>query len=177
MRRMIAPVLVTAMLAGPALAQEAPKPGPQHARIGFFAGTWDFTAEAQANPMGPGGTIKGTDTCEWFAGGFQLVCRGDVSTSPRGPGKNTSIWTYDPMQQAYTYYAYNSLGEAFYISGNVTGNVWTWNADYPMEGMTMKLRVTLTEEGRAAYTYKVESSMDGATWAVMEQGRSTKRGQ
>jgi hypothetical protein len=80
------------------------------------------------------------------------------------------------MQQAYTYYAYNSLGEAFYVTGTVTGNVWTWNADFPLEGGSMKIRVTLTEEGRAAYTYKVESSMDGATWAVMEQGRSIKRG-
>jgi hypothetical protein len=175
MKRMIAPVLVAGILAAPALAQEAPKPGQQHARMAYFAGTWNFTADVQESPMGPGGKISGRETCEWFQGGFQLVCRGDVSSSPRGPAKSGSVWAYDPAGQTYTYFGYNSFGEAFYVTGNVTGKVWTWNAEVPMEGASMKLRATITEETPTAYSWKLETSMDGTTWTPMEEGQATKR--
>lgn len=174
MRCLIAPALAVGLLATPALSQEAAKPGPQHARIGYFAGTWEFSGEVQASPMGPGGKISGSETCEWFAGGFQLVCRGDM-TGPRGPAKSASIWAYDPMQQAYTFYGYNSMGEAFHVTGNVAAKVWTWNAEFPVEGASMKLKATITEESPTAYSYKLETSMDGTTWTAMEEGRATRK--
>jgi hypothetical protein len=174
MHRIVTPLLGVSLLAAPALAQEPMKPGPEHARIGYFAGTWHFEGEAKASPMGPAGTLSGTDTCTWFAGGFQLVCQGDM-TGPRGPGKGGSIWAYDPMQRSYTYYGYSSLGDAFYVRGNVTGQVWTWNAEFPVDGGTVQARVTLTEESPTAYTYRFEMSPDGTTWTVAEEGRATKR--
>jgi hypothetical protein len=178
MKRLAVPALALTVLASPGLAQqpgEAMKPGPEHQRMGFFAGTWQFEGEVAESPMGPAGKVTGTDRCEWFAGGFQLVCQGDANT-PRGAVKNGSIWGYDPMQQKYTYYGYNSMGEGFYVTGGVAGKVWTWIADFPSEGGgTMKLRATLTEESPAAYTYKVEMSPDGTRWMVAEEGRSTKR--
>jgi hypothetical protein len=175
MRNVMAAALAAAMLAAPAAAQEPLKPGPQHARIGYFVGTWAFSGEAKESPMGPGGKMTGSETCEWFAGGFQMVCRGDM-TSPRGPAKNGSIWAYDQAQQAYSYYGYNSMGEAFYVTGNVAGKVWTWNADFPVEGVSMKIKATITEETPTAYAYKLETSMDGTTWLLMEEGRATKKG-
>jgi hypothetical protein len=174
MRRLIAPVLVASMVAVPALAQEAPKPGPEQARMGYFAGTWEFAGEAKASPMGPAGKINGTETCDWFAGGFQLVCQSDA-TGPRGHGKSGSIWAYDPTQQGYTYYGYSSMGDAFYISGNVAGKVWTWNAEFPVQGASMKLRATITEESPTVYSYKMETSPDGTTWTLVEEGRATKK--
>jgi hypothetical protein len=174
MKRLIAPALAACMLAAPALAQEAPKPGPEHARMAYFAGAWEFAGETKASPMGPGGKNSGTETCEWFAGRFQLLCQGDM-TGPRGPGKSGSVWAYDPMQQAYTYYGYNSMGEAFYISGNVAGKVWTWNAEFPVQGASMKLRATMTEESATAYSYKMETSSDGTSWTLVEEGRATKK--
>jgi hypothetical protein len=174
MKRLIAPALVASMLAAPALAQEAPKPGPEHARIGYFAGTWEFSGESKASPMGPGGKISGSETCQWFAGGFQLLCQGDM-TGPRGAGKSGSVWAYDPTQQAYTFYGYNSMGEAFYISGSVAGKVWTWNAEFPVQGASMKIRATMTEESPTAYSYKMETSTDGTTWVLGEEGRATKK--
>jgi Protein of unknown function (DUF1579) len=174
MHRFTAPALALAVLTTPALAQEAPKPGPEHARIGYFAGTWQFEGEAKESPMGPGGKMSGTETCQWFAGGFQLVCQGDM-TGPQGAGKSGSVWAYDPAQQAYTYFGYSSLGQSFYVPGKVDGKVWTWNAEFPVEGSTVQMRVTLTEESPTAYSYRMESSADGATWAVVEEGRATKK--
>jgi hypothetical protein len=152
------------------------KPGPEQARIGFFAGTWQYEGEAQASPMGPGGKITGTDNCQWFAGGFQLICQGD-GTGPRGAMKNGSIWGFDPAQGKYTYYGYNSMGEGFFVLGTVQGKVWTWTADMPAGGgATVKIRAILTEQTPTQYSLKVESSADGTTWNTMEEGRATKRG-
>jgi hypothetical protein len=174
MKRLIAPALVASMLTVPAFAQEAPKPGPEQARMGYFAGTWEFAGETKASPMGPAGKIGGSETCEFFAGGFQLVCQGDMS-GPRGRGKSGSVWAYDPTQQGYTYYGYNSMGEAFYITGGVAGKVWTWNAEFPVQGASMKMRATLTEESATVYSYKMETSSDGTTWTLVEEGRATKK--
>jgi hypothetical protein len=174
MRRLIAPALAVGLLTTPAMAQETAKPGPEHARMGYFAGTWQFEGESKPSPMGPGGKMTGTSTCEWFAGGFHLVCRGDM-TGPRGAGKDGAVWALDPSRSVYTYFGYSSMGDAFYVTGSVTGKVWTWNADLPVEGATMKMRATLTEEAPAAYAFKLEFSADGTTWMVVEEGRATKK--
>lgn len=174
MKRLIAPAVAVVLLAVPAAAQEAAKPGPQHARIGYFAGTWQFEGESKPSPMGPGGKMTGTSTCEWFAGGFQLVCGGDM-TGPRGPGKDGGVWAWDPVKSEYTYFGYSSFGDAFYVTGTVSGRVWTWNAEMPVEGATMKMRATFTEEPPAAYAFRLEFSADGATWMVVEEGRATRK--
>jgi hypothetical protein len=175
MHRIVTPLLGVSLLAAPALAQEPMKPGPEHARLGYFAGTWQFEGEAKASPMGPAGKLSGTDTCEWFAGGFHLVCRGD-GTGPRGANTGESIWGYDGMQQRYTYFGHNSLGDGFYVLGTAAGKVWTWTTEFPVEGGKVQARVTLTEESPTAYTYRFEMSPDGTNWTVVEDGRATKRG-
>ena len=79
-----------AAVATAALAQEMPKPGPEHERLGYFEGKWQFEGEAKEGPMGPGGEVTYTETCELFEGGFALVCESE-GTSPTGPTKTFSI--------------------------------------------------------------------------------------
>ena len=85
---------IVAML-GAALAQapEAPKPGPEHKAMDFFAGTWLAEAEMKPGPFGPGGKMTSRDVCEWFEGGFQLVCKGR-GTSPMGPMSSMGVLAY-----------------------------------------------------------------------------------
>jgi hypothetical protein len=175
MNRIATPLFGVCLLAAPAMAQEAMKPGPEHARIGYFAGTWQYDGDAKESPMGPGGKITNTETCEWFAGGFSLVCRSD-GANPRGPVKGGAVWGFDPAQRKYTYYGYNSFGEAFYVLGQVSGQVWTWNFEMPMEGgAKAEGRVTLTEQSPTAFSFRFELSTDGTNWMLMEEGRATKR--
>lgn len=125
--------------------------------------------------MGPGGKITNTETCEWFAGGFNLVCRSD-GTNPRGSVKGGAVWGYDPAQQKYTYYGHNSFGEAFYVLGQVAGKVWNWTFEMPMEGgAKAQGRVILTEQSPTAFSFRFELTTDGTTWMLMEEGRATKR--
>ncbi|HEX9637557.1 MAG TPA: hypothetical protein VGB99_08495, partial [Acidobacteriota bacterium] len=49
--------------------QQPPQPGPEHQRLGYFAGQWRFEGEMKEGPMGPGGPVTMSDRCEWFDGG------------------------------------------------------------------------------------------------------------
>ena len=144
-----------------ALAQpQMRKPGEEEKRIGYFAGTWTSEGETKASPMGPAGKTSGRETCEWFPGGFHLVCRGE-GTSPMGTGKTQSTLGYDPIEKTYTFYMNTSSGDGFFVRGNVAGKVWTWISESKMDGKVMEIRVTITGESPSAQTFKMESSVDG----------------
>ena len=81
-----------------------PKPSPEHKRLERMVGQWNYQGEAKASPMGPGGKITGSETCEWFQGGFAVVCR-SKGTGPKGPGTGLSVMSYQPAKKAYPYYA------------------------------------------------------------------------
>jgi hypothetical protein len=162
------------LMSSAALTQPPPmKPGAEHKRIGYFAGQWTYQGEAKASPMGPAGKITGSETCEWFAGGFQLVCR-SKGTGPRGAVTGHAIMSYDPGRKTYTYYALSSLGDNFFVRGQVDGKVWTWLDETTVEGKAMKIRATVTEETPTSYTFKLEGSFDGGPMTVFEEGKSTK---
>ena len=84
-----------------AQAPALPKPGPEQAPLGYYVGKWKSEAEIKPGPLGPGGKMTSMDTCEWFAGGFQVVCRGDGSGMM---GKMTSlgVMAYSATEKAYT---------------------------------------------------------------------------
>lgn len=176
MRAILIAGLATGVLAG-SVAGQAPtrKPGPEQARIGYFAGRWTYEGEVKASPMGPGGKIKSSETCEWFAGGFHLVCRSQGS-GPMGSGTGQSAMSYDPMEKTYTYHAINSLGDGFFVRGKVNGPVWSWANENTVDGKLMKTRVTVTEQPPSAFVFKMEASVDGGPWQVVEEGKGTKAG-
>src|SRR5439155_16561925 len=58
-----------------AQAPAAPKPGPEQQKLAYFAGRWTEVGVVKPGPTGPGGPMNVTSNCEWFAGGFNIVCR------------------------------------------------------------------------------------------------------
>ena len=173
--RAIASIAVALVLASSGLAAQAtkPTPGPEHKRIAFFAGQWKFEGEAKESPLGPGGKFTGTETCEWFAGGFQLVCR-SKGTGPKGPMTGMAIMSYDAARKAYTYYALSSLGDNIFVRGQVQDKIWTWSDEATIEGKKVKFVATITEETPSSSSFKLETSVDGGPMTVVETGKSTK---
>src|SRR5436309_7959309 len=92
-----------------AQAPQPPKPGPEHQRLEYFVGKWTGEGEMKPGPMGPGGKITSTDTCEWFEGHFAVICRSDGKT-PMGPSKSIGILSYSPEEKIYTYYGVDNSG-------------------------------------------------------------------
>ena len=80
-----------------AQAPQAPKPGPEQARLGYFVGKWTAEGEVKPGPMGPGGKMTSSDNCEWFEGHFSVICHSD-GTTPAGPSKSIGILGYSPEE-------------------------------------------------------------------------------
>jgi hypothetical protein len=175
MRFVVSGVVGVLLGAAVLVAQNAaPKPGAEHKRLERMLGQWSYQGEAKASPLGPAGKITSSETCEWSDGGFGLVCR-SKGTGPKGPVTVLSVMGYDPAQKTYTYYVISSQGDNFFIRGQVSGNVWTWTDDIQMDGKSMKIRATVTEESPTVTAFKLEVGTGDGQMMVIEEGKSTKK--
>ena len=173
MKRMAITALWIGILATTVLAQTPRKPGAEEARIGFFAGQWKIEGEVKPFPGWPSGKLDSNETCQWFEGGFQLVCHSE-GTSPMGAVKAQSIFGYSPMGKTYTYYRISSRGEGFFWEGTLSGNVWTWTNESDANGKPMKARMTVTEQSPISYTSKIEFSTEGGPFVLLEEMKVSK---
>ena len=173
--RLIASFAVALAFGSASVVAQAPKPtpGPEVKRMSYFAGQWKFEGEAKDSPLGPGGKVSASETCEWFAGGFQLVCR-TKGTGPKGAGTGQSVMAYDAARKAYTFFAISSHGDNIFVRGQVQGKVWTWTDELTVDGKKIKLIATVTEETATSYAFKLEAAVDGGQPMVVEQGKSTR---
>jgi len=153
----------------------APKPTPEHKRLGYFVGKWTTEGEMQASPMGPAGKMTGTDTCEWFSGGFAVVCRSD-GKSPAGPMKSLAIMGYSSEEKVYTYYGIDNsaMVMASVPKGTRQGDTWIYNDEGVMGGQKYKSRVTLKELSPTEYTFKMELQGPDGKWTPLLEAKSTK---
>ncbi len=108
-------------------AAQAPKPSPEHARLGYFVGKWTAEGEMKPGPMGPGGKMTSSDNCEWFEGRFSVICRSE-GTTPMGPTKSIGILSYSPEEKVYTYYGVDNsnMTMASVPRGTLRGDTWTY---------------------------------------------------
>jgi hypothetical protein len=168
-------VSVAGVSSAAAQAQQPPKPGPEHARLGYFVGKWTAEGEMKPGPMGPGGKTTSTDTCEWFEGRFSVICRYD-GTGPMGPSKGIGILSYSPEEKVYTYYGVDnsSMTMASVPKGTVRGDTWTYTDEGTMGGKKVKSRVIIKELSPTAYTFMMEMQGPDGKWIPAMESRNTK---
>ena len=160
--------------AAAALAQEAPKPGPELKKLDLLAGTWTIDADMKAGPMGPGGKITQTEKCVWQEGGFYLICNSNY-TGAMGGGVGLSVMGYSSEDKVYTYRAFDSWGEFGDSKGTVEGDAWTWTSDMKMGAKTMKARYSMKILSPTSYTMAYEISQDGTKWMTVMDGKAAKK--
>ena len=175
MKSTVTTALTICVLATAVFAQTERKPGAEETRIGYFEGQWNVEVEVMPFPGFPSGKFNSRETCEWFAGGFQLVCHSEA-TIPWHMGVTTfqSIFAYSPMGKTYTNYWISSLGEGYFWEGTVSRGVWTWTNESNIDGKLMKSRMTVTELSPTSYTSKIEFSMDGGAFALLQEAKVSK---
>ena len=127
----------------------------------------------QPGPMGPGGKFTGTEHNEMGLGGFFMVGHSTFNATGMS-GTGVSYMGYDSNKKAYTYDAFNNMGEAVHATGSFDGKVWTWSSEFPMGGKTMKTHFILTEDSPTSYSMKFEMSEDGNNWATVMEGKGSK---
>ena len=161
-----------------ALAQapgQKPTPGPEHKKLGYFVGKWTMDADTKPNPFMPGGKMTNQDTCEWFEGGFAVLCRSE-GKGPMGPTKSLGIMGYSTEEKVYLYYGLDNspMAMASVPRGTVQGGTWVYNDDAKMGGKTVKSRYTIKEVSPASYTFKWETVGEDGAWQTVMEGKATK---
>lgn len=157
---------------GPTPAQ--PKPGREIGKLAYYLGSWRGEGEAKAGPFGAGGKLSSTTTCEWFDGGFHLVCRGEEH-GPSGKRAFLNIRAHDEKTQAYTEYGISGLGETEYnTGGTIAGNKKTFAFDVNIDGKPTKLRYVEVQVSPTLFTYEAAASTDAGPWTVIAEGKVTK---
>jgi hypothetical protein len=157
------------------VAQEAPQPGPEHEKLGFFVGKWTSEGELKENAMGmPPGKFSGKDECEWFEGKFSVVCKNE-GDGPMGHNKGIGIMSYSATEGVYTYYGTDSMGMTMTSvpRGKVDGKTWVYDDESKMGDKTIKNRYTIVETSPDSYTFKWEvQGPDG--WTTVMEGKSAR---
>jgi hypothetical protein len=158
-------------------AQESgapPKPGPEHAKLAYFAGKWIAEGEMKPSFYGPGGKFTSTETCEWFSGNFALVCNSEGQMFG-STVKGLSVLSYDPGEKTYVYFETNSMGENTFSRGTVDGDIWTWTGENKMDGKTIHSRFTLKRLSDDSYSYKFEAAAGSEPLALVMEGKETRQ--
>ncbi len=163
---------------GLALAQapgEKPKPGPEHKKLGYFVGKWTMDGDTKPNPFMPGGKVTSKDTCEWFEGGFAVLCRSE-GKGPTGPMKSLGIMGYSTEEKAYTYYGLDNspMAMATVPRGTLEGGTWVYNDETKMGGKMVKSRYTIKDTTPTSYTFRWELLGEDGAWQTVMEGKATK---
>jgi hypothetical protein len=153
--------------------QGPPKPGPEVKKLDYNIGTWNV--EGEAKPFGPmpGGKFTATEKCEWYSGGFFVMCHSE-GTGPMGPVKGISFMGYDPNEKVYTYHEFTNTGDAVDAKGAVNGDTWNWTAESKMGDTKMSARVTIKQVSKTEYTFKLEMSQNGGEFSVVQESTGHK---
>ena len=152
---------------------QMPQPSPELKRLGYFVGKWHSEGEMKPGPFGPGGKFTESQDVQWMPGGFFLIINADEQ-SPMGNGKTLMIMGYDSEKNAYTFSAFNSMGQNEVATGTLEGNTWTWLSDSVMGGKAVKTRFTMKGLSPTSYTTKFEMSSEGGGWNTIMEGTTTK---
>ena len=177
-RRYVAFAICLMLFAGMALAQapgEMPKPGPEHEKLGYFVGNWTNEGEMTSTPFMPGGKFTGKDTCEWFEGGFAVICKSQ-GKGPMGPTKHIGIMGYSAEEKAYTYFGVDNgpMAMTTVPRGTVKGDTWTYHDEAMMGGQMVKSRFTMKIVSEKSYTFEWAMQGEDGTWTTIMKGTSTR---
>jgi hypothetical protein len=167
--------LVMSLIAGvQAKAQEhgaQAAPSPEHKRLAVFVGTWkeDFELKASAT----GRKFTATEKCEWFAGGFTVICHNEMIGSDL-KGKGLQIMTYEPEEKVYKDYEFDDSGNNSSAVGTIEGDTWTWRSDNKIRGKIVKTRVTMKVLSPDSIATKTETLNDDGTWTLLSESKRNR---
>jgi len=165
------------LIAGAVPAQEpapAPKPGPEHLKLGYYVGKWASEGDIKASAVGPAGKYTYTETCDWLPGKFAILCKQDGNMMG-GEFHGTSIMSYDAMQNSYVYYATNNWGENSYYHGTVEGDTWTWINEGKVNGQSIRARFTLKQVSPDLATFSFAMAMGSQPISSIMEGKQARQ--
>jgi hypothetical protein len=168
MRRMTAMALVALVAPWLAFAEEAafqaPKPGPEHAKLAGFVGSWTTEGECTKNPFGPAETWTAKVKADWYPGKFAVVRNVEGKGSISGASVGLDVIAYDAMEKTHTWYGIDSMGFTALGKTSIDGAKLQaiWKAK--LGGKAYTIRGSGSGLGTDRFTFVMEYSTDGKAW-------------
>ena len=158
-------------------AQQAPRPGPEHKRLGVFLGSWSIDGEYKpGNGYGAtAGKVNTVERYQWLPGEFFLQMNRD-GKAPVGDIKHMIIFGYDTAAKKYSgaFFDFMTGGTTSATLNNI-GNTWIWSGNgHAPDGKAYQERCTVMVIPNASYTVKCETSADGKSWSPSYEAKATK---
>lgn len=152
------------VLASPscALTSQAPIPPPPLARaagyepLSSFIGRWSLKGDEDTY----------VETCEWYEGGFHIVCHTENKRSDGSIGKGMSILGYLPDKGSYTYHGIGSKGRNETMTGTFRSGIFEFSSEGRENGKVVKARVRMGPFIGREVPFIAETSTDGAPWVM-----------
>ena len=172
-------IVAAAALAAPSsvFAQDrgaAPRPGPEHARLGFFVGDWSTQSEIKPGPWGPGAKLTGRDRCAWMEGRFFVTCNTQLEGA-LGKLAELTVLGYDVASRRYMRAGFRSDGQTILEVGAVETGTWTFNSERGSGNRMIRSRAVFTEMPPDRYEFRIEVSPDGSRWDTLAEGTATRQ--
>ena len=149
-------------------------PGPEHKRLGYFAGDWTIEGDLKENPLRIRGKFSGVEHNEWMRGGLFLISHIDQK-GPSGEAAQLTVMGYDSEEKTYTYVAFSSTGAAEFAKGSFSNGTWTWTSVNKIAGDPTKSRFTVSQRSSTTFTFKYEMAPEGGDWSTVIEGKAVKR--
>jgi len=153
----------------PAKVSAAPPAAPEMERLTkMYLGTWEYTETYPKTPVTPnGGVNTGVYTSELGPGGNSLVNRFH-SQGPVGDFEGLLIYTWDPKEKTYKYYAFgNDFPGAFVATGNFEGDALVFRLEFDAGGAKMALRNVARVDEKGTMTVEEFMAMPGKPEALV----------
>jgi hypothetical protein len=174
--RMVLGVAMTLISGITVVAQQPaspPQPSPEHKKLAAFVGTWKDEAEMKPSPFGPGGRMSLTETCDWFTGGFGVVCYTETLRIT-DVLKTLTVLTYDAEEKIYRLYEFNSVGWSSAAKGTVAGDTWTFDGESKLGGKPIRSRLTIRLSSPDSAVMRSEVSIEGGPMIVFMELKGTR---
>ncbi len=167
-------VVLLLIVAEAAWAQKPPAPSPELKKLGVFVGSWTGDGKLMTTPFSPGGIMHSTMTCNWYHGGYHLVCDAEDS-GPAGKNFGHSIHGYDAEKKQFFTYGIESSGFAGPGGATVDGSTWMFDAKTTMTGKPFWYRTNMRFASPTQLSWKSEYSEDGKAWKPLGEGKLAKK--
>lgn len=143
--------------AGDDANDKPPVLGPEHQRLGIFAGKWKGKGKILAGaPSEAGSDVTIEDSYEWMPGGFFLLHRGSMQSSAQTL-TSIQIIGADAASNSFPSHQFDSLGFCRAYEGRLQGDTWKFTGRWERASLTFS-------ENNDKLTARWERSEDGSAW-------------
>jgi hypothetical protein len=152
----------------------APKPGPEQKKLEIWVGKWTYEGEYKATPFGPAGKYTGIETGRPVLGGFFVEWRAEEK-GPSGTTQWFEIDGYDALNKKFMWNSFDSDGSFQTAAYTIEGNTVDYSGTQFQGGKQYKFRGSCVfAADHMSWTQKQELSVDGKTWMLWFESKTTK---